>query len=85
MASGFGVQILSTNILVDGFRRKSKKKYIYFLTHFHSDHYAGITKNWSKGFIYCSQITCELLQKCIGVDLKVIIYLHINDFKNYFY
>ncbi len=41
-----------TNFVVDGFRLKEKQKYQdYFLTHFHADHYTGITKTWKHGTI----------------------------------
>lgn len=45
----------------------------YFLTHFHSDHYGGITKNWNAGTIYCSLETANLVHQKLGVDRK---YLH---------
>jgi DNA cross-link repair 1A protein len=45
----------------------------YFLTHFHSDHYGGITKRWDAGIIYCSLETANLVHQKLGVDRK---YLH---------
>ncbi|KAL4433126.1 hypothetical protein ABPG74_010821 [Tetrahymena malaccensis] len=58
------VLISFTNIVVDEFsygKRHPLKKYIYFLTHMHSDHYQGITPNWNFGPIYCSEVTKKLL------------------------
>ncbi|KAL4481424.1 hypothetical protein ABPG72_010577 [Tetrahymena utriculariae] len=58
------VLISFTNIVVDEFsygKRHPLKKYIYFLTHMHSDHYQGITPNWNFGTIYCSEVTKKLL------------------------
>jgi DNA cross-link repair 1A protein len=45
----------------------------YFLTHFHSDHYGGITAQWNAGIIYCSLETANLVHQQLGVDRK---YLH---------
>jgi len=58
------VLISFTNVVVDEFsygKRNPLKKYIYFLTHMHSDHYQGISPNWNYGPIYCSKVTKKLL------------------------
>ena len=44
----------------------------YFLTHFHSDHYMGLSKKFDYGKIYCSPVTAELVKLQIGVDPKYI-------------
>ncbi|KAK5578303.1 hypothetical protein RB653_003259 [Dictyostelium firmibasis] len=62
-----------TNFLVDGFQYKSEDYTHYFLTHFHSDHYVGITKTWSFGNIYCTEETGKLVSKKLGVDQRYII------------
>ena len=31
---------------------------VFLLSHFHSDHYTGITSAWNTGTIYCSQVRC---------------------------
>ena len=40
----------------------------YFLTHFHSDHYAGLSSRWKHGLIYCSEETARLVRKRLKVD-----------------
>jgi DNA cross-link repair 1A protein len=44
----------------------------YFLTHFHSDHYGGITSSWNAGVIYCSIATAALVNQQLRVDKKYI-------------
>ncbi|KAJ2824409.1 repair protein PSO2 SNM1 [Coemansia erecta] len=39
----------------------------YFLTHFHSDHYGGLTRGFT-GHVYCSRITAACVTRRIGVD-----------------
>ncbi|XP_038959100.1 DNA cross-link repair 1A protein isoform X2 [Rattus norvegicus] len=43
----------------------------YFLTHFHSDHYAGLSKDFTRP-IYCSEITGSLLKKKLRVQEQYI-------------
>ncbi|EOA25112.1 hypothetical protein CARUB_v10018420mg [Capsella rubella] len=44
----------------------------YFLTHFHADHYIGLTKDWSHGPIYCSSLTSRLLRLSLSVNPSFI-------------
>lgn len=67
-------KIPGTDFVCDGFYfAKSSLTKNYFLTHFHSDHYGGITKSWNLGVIYCSLPTAALVSQQLGVDKK---YLH---------
>ncbi|GKY93163.1 hypothetical protein MPSEU_000284300 [Mayamaea pseudoterrestris] len=67
-------KIFNTDFVVDGFHyAKSSLTQNYFLTHFHSDHYGGITKTWNVGTIYCSIGTANLVNQQLGVDRQ---YLH---------
>jgi DNA cross-link repair 1A protein len=50
----------------------------YFLTHFHSDHYGGITKQWNEGIIYCSAPTANLVNQQLGVEKRFLHPLPMN-------
>ncbi|CXI87670.1 DNA repair metallo-beta-lactamase protein, putative [Plasmodium berghei] len=54
---------------------------VYFLTHFHADHYMNINKNFNEN-IFSSTITKKLLINIIGVDEKYVHNLKVN--KNYY-
>jgi Cft2 family RNA processing exonuclease len=46
-----------TNIIIDDFRKGKQNpfnRYIYILTHIHSDHLKGLSNSWDYGPIYCS-------------------------------
>ena len=52
--------ITNTNIIVDDFdfcKSFAKNTFVHFLTHFHSDHYEGLSPKWDYGPIYCTQTT----------------------------
>ncbi|CAN4079927.1 unnamed protein product [Withania somnifera] len=50
----------------------------YFLSHFHSDHYTGLSSNWSKGIIFCSSITANLLIKVLNVPAQFVVSLPLS-------
>ncbi|ORC93726.1 DNA cross-link repair 1A protein [Trypanosoma theileri] len=41
---------------------------LFFLSHFHSDHYNGITNSWRHGIIYASRSTANILCWKLGVE-----------------
>jgi Metallo-beta-lactamase superfamily len=66
--------IPNTDFCCDGFQyAKPELTSNYFLTHFHADHYGGITKQWNAGTIYCSASTANLVHEQLGVGRH---YLH---------
>jgi DNA cross-link repair 1B protein len=82
------VLITNTNIVVDDFnygKSETKGKYIYFLTHMHSDHYGGLTSGFEKGPIYCSDDSKKIMDyrfpglknvHCIGLNVPFILKLN---------
>lgn len=59
-------------ILVDGFKFKRASHELYFLSHFHSDHYVGLTKTFDFGRVYCSPITANLVRLRIGTSAAIV-------------
>ena len=56
--------LTNTNIMVDDFdycKKYPKNTFIHFLSHYHWDHYKGMTPGWDYGPIYCSEITKNLI------------------------
>lgn len=47
----------------------------YYLTHFHSDHYGGLSSTWDAGPIYCSSITGSLVIQQLRVRPEYVVKL----------
>ncbi|KAI9311947.1 DNA repair metallo-beta-lactamase-domain-containing protein [Dichotomocladium elegans] len=51
----------------------------YFLSHYHSDHYHGLSKSWSNGPIYCSKVTANLVKQELGVGPHYVMPLALDE------
>lgn len=75
----FYKRIPYTKICVDAFNfAKEKDLKHYFLSHFHADHYIGLTKGFDKP-IYCSPITGRLVRYKFKVAPKYIKTFELNE------
>ncbi|XP_051127028.1 DNA ligase 6 isoform X2 [Andrographis paniculata] len=72
--------IPKTRFVVDGFKHADSGFSVsYFLSHFHSDHYTGLSPQWSKGIVYCSSTTAELLHQILKVPRPFIFPLPLSQ------
>lgn len=71
--------IPGTPFRVDAFRFLRGDCSHWFLTHFHMDHYQGLTKSFCHGKIYCSSITAHLVNMKIGVPWERLQILPLNQ------
>jgi DNA cross-link repair 1A protein len=68
------------SICVDAFRYGAVEGcQAYFLSHFHSDHYIGLTSSWCHGPIYCSRVTANLVKEQLKVDAKWVVSLNFEE------
>ncbi|KAI9171276.1 dna cross-link repair pso2 snm1 [Paramyrothecium foliicola] len=67
------------SICVDAFRYGAVEGCkAYFLSHFHSDHYIGLTANWTHGPIYCSKVTGSLVKQQLRTASKWVVELEFD-------
>ena len=68
------------SIAVDAFRYGAVEGCkAYFLSHFHSDHYVGLTANWTHGPIYCSKVTGSLVKNQLRTAAKYVVELEFEE------
>ncbi|KAG7586032.1 DNA ligase ATP-dependent central [Arabidopsis thaliana x Arabidopsis arenosa] len=74
-------RIPKTNFIVDLFRfpQHSSTSVAFFLSHFHSDHYSGLSSTWSKGIIFCSHKTARLVEEILQVPSQFVFALPMNQ------
>ena len=69
--------------LVDGFKHRmpdiSFEDRCYVLTHYHSDHYGGLSSSWRHSRIYCSEITANLIENVLNVASNLIVRVEIGS------
>ncbi|XP_015066696.1 DNA ligase 6 isoform X2 [Solanum pennellii] len=68
-----------TRFIIDGFKYAADFSVSYFLSHFHSDHYTGLSSNWSKGIIFCSSTTANLLIEVLNVPAQYVVSLPLSE------
>ncbi|KAG1346971.1 DNA ligase [Cocos nucifera] len=68
-----------TRFIVDGFRSAGDFSVSYFLSHFHSDHYAGLSPSWSKGLIICSETTARLVVEILNILPFFVVSLSLGE------
>ncbi|CAG8519753.1 10797_t:CDS:10 [Paraglomus brasilianum] len=62
-----------TTITVDAFKYgQIPHCTAYFLSHFHSDHYGGLSSTWTHGPIYCSTVTGNLVIQNLRVKPEYV-------------
>ncbi|CAK9867445.1 unnamed protein product, partial [Sphagnum jensenii] len=71
--------IPGTSFRVDAFKHLSGDCSNYFLTHFHTDHYQGLTRGFRHGVIYCSPTTARLVTLRIGVPAERLQIIPLNE------
>ncbi|XP_062023399.1 DNA cross-link repair protein SNM1 [Rosa rugosa] len=67
-----------TPFRVDAFKYLRRDCSHWFLTHFHMDHYQGLTKSFCHGKIYCSSITAKLVNMKLGIPWDSIQVVPLN-------
>ncbi|CAJ2501991.1 Uu.00g048440.m01.CDS01 [Anthostomella pinea] len=68
------------SICVDAFRYGAVQGCkAYFLSHFHSDHYIGLSASWKHGPIYCSKVTGSLVKNQLKTAAKFVVELEFEE------
>ncbi|GLJ10351.1 hypothetical protein SUGI_0126660 [Cryptomeria japonica] len=73
------LSVPGTPFRVDAFRHLSGDCCHWFLTHFHTDHYQGLTRSFRYGKVYCSLITARLVNLRVGVPWDKLHVIPLNE------
>jgi len=68
-------QVPGTNFLVDRFCNlppSTPANKHWFLSHFHADHYKGLTSKFNRGIVYCTPVTAALVKLQLRVRLEFL-------------
>jgi hypothetical protein len=71
-------RVEGTGFIVDGFAHDPGGARAFFLSHFHSDHYTGLSRAFRAGTIFCSRATASLAQLSLGVPAERFQVLPLN-------
>ena len=75
-----GAVISGTPIAVDFWKlRQCPHSRIFFLSHMHADHTAGLTSSWNTHTIYCSELTKKLVTAKLGVNSDLVTGLPLDE------
>jgi len=75
-----GAIIPHTPIAVDLWSREAvANSRLFFLSHAHADHTAGLTKSWRKHKIYCSEVTKDIVIHKLGVRSDLVVGLPVDQ------
>jgi hypothetical protein len=75
-----GLAVLSSAAAVRCVKRSPSQEFtVLLLLLLLTDHYAGITENWSAGPIYCSPITAALVQQITSVHRQFLHPLELHE------
>jgi len=72
-----------TRFIVDGFTHENARTCEHWiLTHFHEDHYRGLTRTFDRGVVYATATTCALVRLKLGVESSRLRELELHPAKH---
>ena len=75
-----GAVIPNTPVAVDFWSiRRCPQSRVFFLSHMHTDHTAGLTSSWNTYRIYCSDVTRELAIAKLGLRSELVVGLPLDE------
>ena len=67
-------RVEGTRFVVDGFTCGATAGDVHFLSHFHADHYVGLSKRWTAP-IHASAVTAALVTRRLGIPAHLLVVL----------